>query len=70
LPKPISKTSDTKWLFKPTASDVRMVEDERRRLTIQNPGVTITRADAMRSLFARGTATVPPDKTKKRQGNG
>ena len=50
------KTTRTKWLFTPSETDMRMVEAERRRLTELNPaGVTITRADAMRSLFARAS---------------
>ena len=54
------KSTRTKWLFTPSETDMQMVEAERRRLAALNPpGVTITRADAMRSLFARATATEP-----------
>ena len=51
------KTTSRKWLFNATEEDERMVEDERRRLAERNPGVKITRADAIRSMFTRATAT-------------
>jgi len=42
------------WLFSPTITDEQIVEQERQRLTTwTGRGVTITRADAIRSLFAR-----------------
>ena len=42
------------WLFSPTIADEQIVEQERQRLTTwTGRGVTITRADAIRSLFAR-----------------
>ena len=64
------KIVPSKWLFKPTEDDVRMVHDERQRLEHRNPGVKITRADAMRSLFLRATATAtePGDDTDERRG--
>lgn len=43
------------WLFHPTSLDEQMVDAERRYLAAVAPGVTITRADAIRSLFARAT---------------
>jgi len=42
-----------KWLFTPNELDDLVVEEERERLETLNPGVKITRADAIRSLFAR-----------------
>ena len=43
-----------KWLFNPTSSDEQIVAKERKRLSAwTGPGVKITRADAIRSLFAR-----------------
>ena len=47
------KAHRTKWLFTPNETDEQMVQQERERLS--RPGVTITRADAIRSLFHRGS---------------
>jgi len=56
------KTTRTKWLFTPSKADKQIVEQERQRLAALNPpGVTITRADVIRSLFARAAATEPSE---------
>ncbi len=41
------------------AYDEVIVEQERERLAGEWPGLKVTRADAIRSLFARATATEP-----------
>lgn len=41
------------WTFKVGEPEIRAVEAERARLAACNPGVEITRADALRSLIAR-----------------
>jgi len=50
---PSKRQPRKKWLFNPTSQDEQVVEEERERLATLNPGVKITRADAIRSLFAR-----------------
>ena len=47
----------SKWLFAPTFRDEELVEQERLRLTMDWPGIKVTRSDAIRSLFLRATAT-------------
>ncbi len=54
-----STLSGKKWLFAPTTRDEVIVEQERERLAGEWPGLKVTRADAIRSLFARATATEP-----------
>ena len=54
-----SSLSGKKWLFAPTTRDEQIVEQERERLADEWPGLKVTRTDAIRSLFARGTATEP-----------
>lgn len=46
------------WTFKVGDAEIRAVEAERARLSARNPGVEITRADALRSLIARAAAVV------------
>jgi len=52
---PSKKQPRKKWLFNPTSLDEQMVGTERRYLAAMAPGVTITRADAIRSLFTRAS---------------
>jgi len=49
------KPPRTKWLFTPNSTDIEMVAAELRYLAAIAPGVPITRADAIRSLFARAS---------------
>jgi len=49
------KPTRTKWLFTPNSTDIEMVAAELRYLAAIAPGVPITRADAIRSLFARAS---------------
>jgi len=51
--------SGKKWLFAPTTRDEQIVEQERERLAHEWAGLKVTRADAIRSLFARAPVTEP-----------
>ena len=53
----------TKILLKMTERDEAFVEAERARLEEMTPGVTITRHDAIRSLFVRASTSVDKVKT-------
>ncbi len=50
-----STLTGNKWLFAPTVRDEQIVEQERERLASEWPGVRVTRTDAIRSLFLRGS---------------
>ena len=49
------KPTRTKWLFTPNSTDIEMVAAELRYLAAIAPGVPITRAAAIRSLFTRAS---------------
>ena len=60
--------SGRKWLFAPTTRDERIVEQERRRMAEEWPGIKVTRSDAIRSLFLRATATEPGKRNTEQKG--